>query len=323
MSTMRHIENRLVVLGLAVLFVIPSFVAAAEQPPPTAKNSDELLLEIMEIHSQLVTNELFLAQAKVIGAYLEAALQFDEPKKAKAYSTVLGIVSQIKNTGAPFPTQSKEPQERADVKPTHPESADSKTVYEPGSALLEIFNASSMDKVPDVPTIRTYWQRDLAYKGDFLLPGREAQVGVERQQGLGGRHPVPDGYVAKFAFYYQARQPGRYGFTVIHSRFNECVLKIGGADVLKTQAGAAGQGDCGLEKGFHRVEFWIATRWPPVKYERDPGCSDFEVRVMSPDGFDSLPLTKDMMLLKKEQKEKADTHQGEKAKGQPLPYVDY
>jgi hypothetical protein len=185
------------------------------------------------------------------------------------------------------------------------------TVYEPGAALLEIFKTDSIDKVSDlVPVIRTLWKRDLicTYSGrqwdkrenpwfvshtfstfvyTFLVPERYGEIGLDNP------------YIARFSFYYEAKQSGKYGFNIWHGQ-NACMLTIGGYTIVTAlgpkrnfDSGTTEQGVCKLEKGFHRVEFWLISSLDA--YRNNPY---FGITVLTPDGFDAVPITKDMLLMK-------------------------
>jgi len=185
------------------------------------------------------------------------------------------------------------------------------SIYEPGAALLEIFKTDSIDKVSDlVPVIRTLWKHDLActwsgksweqkenpwYVGSmistfiytFLVPERYAEIGLENP------------YIARFSFYYEAKQSGKYGFNIWHGR-NACKLVIGdyvvAEDTYSTSfnyQSSTKQGVCKLEKGFHRVEFWLVSSLDA--YRND---AYFAITVLTPDGFDAVPITKDILLMK-------------------------
>ena len=183
------------------------------------------------------------------------------------------------------------------------------TIYEPGAALLEIFKTDSIDKVSDlVPVIRTLWKRDLActYSGSwdqkgnawfvmfgansffvvtFLVPERYAEIGLENP------------YVARFSFYYEVKQSGKYGFNIWHGR-NACRLVIGNSIVVENSSirdnSSTMQGVCKLEKGFHRVEFWLVSSLSA--YRNDDAY--FMIKVLSPDAFDAELITKDKLLMK-------------------------
>jgi hypothetical protein len=182
------------------------------------------------------------------------------------------------------------------------------TIYEPGAALLEIFKTDSIDKVSDlVPVIRTLWKRDLACiwsgelweqgenpwnvsrdYGTFLVPERYAEIGLLNP------------YIARFSFYYEAKQSGKYGFNIWHGR-NACRLIVESSIIAEDSSipddssnyQSTTQGVCKLEKGFHRVEFWLISRLNA--YRNNPY---FAITVLTPDGFDAVPITKDMLLMK-------------------------
>ncbi|HUU18043.1 MAG TPA: hypothetical protein VMW72_12900 [Sedimentisphaerales bacterium] len=287
-----------ITLALSFPLVLMLFAADAECAQAGQKRSDELLLEVMDLHSALVTNEIFLAQAKMLGAYLEAAQPLEESKKIKIYVKVLNILSKIKTSPIEIKEIADEPESVAEQKPLEEEKQEAKSVYEPGAALLEIFKIDpDKNEIPDLPIIRTYWRRDLAYSGAFLLPDRLSEIGKNSP------------YAAKFSFYYEAKKLGRYGFTLEHfppgwdifqHDGNVCKLSIGGVEIIDVSREPVVQGVCNLKKGFHRVEFWLVSKIP---YWQDiPGSrmANFQVKVLPPGAFDAVPITKDMMLLKKE-----------------------
>ncbi len=310
---MKDIGKHLLVCALGVFLFVPAVFAAGEEAETMQKTSEELLLEIMDVHTQIVTNEVFLAQAKMVGSYLEAALQFEESKKVKAYSKVLGILSQIKNAPTPSAARTQNSEAATGGEPAEEESQaqESKTTYEPGAALLEIFKADSMDNLPPLPLIRTYWNRDLAFSGSFPIPERISEI---------GEGP----YVACFSFYYEAKTAGKYGFSVQRTSRTSAgrTMSGGGRDrsTLKLSIGSVEiakldetqqvcQGIANLESGFHRIELRLADRISYsmvmrdsrsyINYGRTPTRS-FEVKLLTPGAFDTVPLTKDMMLLKKQ-----------------------
>ncbi len=285
-----------IVLIIPLVFIL--FAANPECVQASPESSEELLFEIMDLHSVLVTNETFLAQAKMLGAYLEAGQSLDEAKKIKIYAKVLDILAKIKDSIVHIPPSPAEAESDSEQKPLEGEKQEQKSVYEPGAALLEIFKIDPDRKeIPELPVIRTYWKRDLSsLERICLLPERASEIGRDSF------------YVAKFSFYYEAKQPGKYGFTVVNRRnfsytsavFGGTVatsrLSIGGIDVVKWAADPVCQGLCNLKKGFHRVDFWFADKvGPPASYPRG-----FEVKVLASGAFDAVTLTKDMMLLKEE-----------------------
>ena len=62
-----------VILGLAIMIPFRSSLNAQDNQ----MNADQLLLEIMDLHSELTSNKDFLAQATMLGAYLQAAQSSD------------------------------------------------------------------------------------------------------------------------------------------------------------------------------------------------------------------------------------------------------
>lgn len=289
MSLRRPTTIKSIALALTIPLILMLFAADAECAQASQKSSDELLLEIMDLHSELVINETFLAQAKMLGVYLEAAQPLEELKKNKIYVKVLNILSKIKTSPIEIKEIAAEPESVAEQKPLEEEKQEAKSVYEPGAALLEIFklNPKNISEIPDLPVIRTYWRRDLAYSGDFLLPDRLSEIGRGSPYG------------AKFSFYYEAKKSGKYGFTVVHDRENGCKINIGGVEIVSSPPNeTSAQGVCNLKKGFHRVEFMLGGR--VTRFFGMSSGSGFQVKVLTPSAFDAVPLTKDMMLLKKE-----------------------
>lgn len=309
-------------LASSLFLAVPALVAENQQA--NQENSEDLLLKIMDLHSQLVDNEAFIAQAKMIGAYLEAAQPLDEAKKVKIYATVLRIITRILELPEqvpPAPVQ-KEKEAKGEEKGFQGEQR-GETVFVPGGALLEIFKADSIETLPKLPVIRTYWERDLAYYGGFLLPDRFSEIGRGSP------------YVARFSFYYEAKESGDYGFSIVHSE-NACRITVGGVEIVTVgNREPAGQGVCNLEKGFHRVEFWLVSAlstWYNPKETKETGShvykepdATFELKVLTPSALDAVRVSKDMMLLKAGQKKPDQIGQGEKAKVEvhkPLPYID-
>jgi hypothetical protein len=299
-----------IVFALAIPLFLAFLAVGAENPPAGQETSEDLLLKIMDLHSQLVTNETFVAQAKMLGAYLEAAQPLEEAKKVKIYTTVLQIITKIKESPAQISPRPAEKEDKGEQKGFEGEEK-GKSVFQPGAALLEIFklkgNENSLENIPEVPVIRTYWKGDLGSSQDqFLVPDRYSDIGYGSM------------YAGKFSFYFEAKEAGKYGFSIQRGRYISygiCTLTIGGVEVVKSGRDSVVQGVCNLEKGFHRVEFWLlATAGNPV---------DFQVKILIPDAFDAVPITKNMMLLKADQKKPTQVGQGEKAKGKSIPYIDY
>jgi len=270
-----------VVCVLGVVLFPWSLAAGAEEGQTGQQRSDQLLLEIMDMHTRLATNEVFLAQAGVVATYLEAAHESDEPMKIEIYGRVQKLLSKIQLAAARDSQEPKELKPDSGKPSAQAQSDEGATTYKRGQALLEIFNGESLSQLPELPVIRTYWRQDLACKS-FPVAGRQNEVGRD--------------YVAKFTFWYEAVQPGKYSFTLAKLFFNvfsgmsDCILRIGGVDVVKSSGGAE-QGVCTLEKGFHRVEFLV------IIHGDEP---NFQVKILVPGALDSVPFTQDMMLLKKE-----------------------
>jgi len=305
-----------IVFALAMTLFLTFVAVGAENPAAGQETSADLLLKIMDLHSQLVTNEVFVAQAKMLGAYLEAAQPLEEAKKVKIYTTVLHIITKIKESPAQISAPSAEKEEKGENKAFAGEEK-GKSVFVPGAALLEIFKAESIENIPKLPVIRTYWERDLSYSGGFLVPDRFSEI---------GRNRTP--YVARFSFYYEAKEPGDYGFTLLIDEYSKCRLTVGGVDVVKITTEQSSQGVCNLIKGFHRFELWFISQvktsyQPPGVDVLDKRGTFFEAKVLTPNALDAVPLTKDMMLLKADQKRAAGVGQAEKAKGKSIPYIDY
>ena len=291
----------ILVLVLTSLFFTTSAFAQKEQ-----RKSSELLIQIIDIQIELAVNEQFQSQAKMLGEYLESARSADESQKIEIYTRVLDILTKIKITTV---TSSVQPDKGIQSVSAEKTEKQDKIIYEPGAALLEIFKAESLDNIPDLPVIRTLWKRDLtcwgdrqdrenpwrinkSYFGAFLIPERAFELGAKP----GYEFSAP--YVAQFSFYYEAKESGKYSFTIMHSN-NICELKIGDISVVNAQIGQpAAQGICKLEKGFHRVEFYLMSNIYDSGSWMAGADSYFTVKVLSPNAFDAVPITKDMLLMK-------------------------
>ncbi|MFC1604321.1 hypothetical protein ACFL5F_04760 [Planctomycetota bacterium] len=296
MKLSKSIGNCCTIIFLVIFLTTVAPAGNSERKQNSQENSQELLLKIMDLHSDLVTNDVFLAQAKLLGGYVEAAQQLDENKKIEVYTRLLNILSKIKNSPVSIAAVPTKPPEATEGHSTSKEQDESKSVYEPGAALLEIYKTDSIEIIPSLPVIRTYWKRDLAHSGGFLLPDRMLEIGYRNY------------CVARFSFYYEAKWSGKYGFVAVlrgndglGTRDNaSCKLTIGGVDVLRIDGRSrqsVEQGSCNIQKGFHRIEFLLGGRVDRYKTSK---CSDFEVKILSVGAFDAVPLTKDMMLLKSE-----------------------
>jgi hypothetical protein len=307
------------VCALAGLLLHCSLLAGAEQGQPAQKPADQLLLEIMDLHGQLVTNDVFLAQAKMLGAYLESAQPMEETKKITIYRRVLDMLLKIKASVAEVPANPSQ-QKPGPQQKVPQEQIEDKSVFVPGAGLLEIFKFDpKQNQMGDLPVIRRLWKRDLAYSGGFVAPDRWSDVGPDADYG------------ARFSFYYEVPQSGRYGFTFQKESqsqsgyaarsYKAFRLRIGGTDIIKTTEVPAGQGVADLAKGFHRVEFWLYDKTASILNAEG---GNFQVKVLTPQALDAVPLTKDMMLLKADQLKAAQERQpGKTTTGQTVPYVDY
>jgi len=275
-------------LQIMVVFVL--LFTCAVRAESQHKSCDEVISEIIDLHSDLVINEQFLAQSQMLGAYLEAAKSSDEPKRMEIYTKVLNILKKIKasSTSSIAMSEPNKVDGATPDKSLSKEKQASTAKYEVGTALLEIFKADSTQNLPDLPVIRTYWKNDLAYSGNFFLPERLQELGK-------GNEP----YVARFSFYYKAERPGKYGFTVIAGR-NTCKMVVSGSEITTAENEHVAQGVCLLDEGFYRMEFWLISKVPSYKSAHG-NAGGFQVRVLTPNAFDAVPLTKNMMLMKEDE----------------------
>lgn len=287
----------ILVLILTSLFFTTS-VFAQKEP----RKSSELLIQIMDLQKELAVNEKFQSQAKMLGEYIESARSAEESEKIEIYTKVLDILTKIKTASV---ASSVQPDRSVQSLSAEKAEKQDKIIYEPGAALLEIFKAESLDNIPDLPVIRTLWKRDLScwsdpydrespwrinksYNDAFLIPERAYELGAKP----GYEFTAP--YVARFSFYYEAKESGKYSFTIMHSN-NICELRIGSISVVEAHIGQpAAQGICKLEKGFHRVEFYLVSNI----YTGRGFNPYFTVKVLTPNAFDAQLITKDIMLMK-------------------------
>lgn len=151
-------QNRVstVVCVIGVVLFSCSLVAGAEEGQAGQQRSDQLLLEIMDMHTRLATNEVFLAQAGVVAAYLEAARESDEAMKIQIYGRVQKLLSRIQIGAARDSQKPKELKPNSAKKSAQTQSEEVATTYKRGQALLEIFKGKSMSQLPELPVIRTY-----------------------------------------------------------------------------------------------------------------------------------------------------------------------
>jgi hypothetical protein len=55
-----------------------------------------------------------------------------------------------------------------------------------------------------------------------------------------------------------------------------------------------------LKKGYHRVEFGVGKHQEYKFWGTPNDIGSFNVTILAPGAFDAVPITKEMMLLKKE-----------------------
>ncbi len=265
---MRHARNAaLVVLSFAA-------VARAE--------GTEYVLQILELHEQLATNEAFLEQAKLLGAYMQEAQGMGHDDRVKVYERVLSILRRIaaapppaKAAAAPSAPAAAGPAP-APKPPPDPEPAGATPggTLDSGAAHLEWFKTDSLDAMPDVPVRKALWTRDLlamGEAGDKDLP------------------PSPDG-AARISFYFEAKIAGEYRFSAQHG-WNDLRMLVGGRQVidLKKDGERSGHGVVHLEEGFHRID--VLLRY---------GSPSFAVGVLAPGASESRVVTRSDLLLKRE-----------------------
>ena len=220
-------------------------------------------------------------------------LTSDETAKIKIYSKVLDILTKFGDTSDQVSTAPLLTENTTRIQTKLPDQEQSsKTIYEPGAALLEVYKADPQaNNLPELPVIRTYWKRSLVHNGGFLLPNRVADIGKSK-------------YAARFSFYYEAEVSGKYAFTVLQGSSCGSVVTVGGTNILMAPMGkqSSAQGVCDLKKGFHQVEivFGCENRHHGGNYYA--WQYTFEVKILTPHGFDAVTITPDMMLLKAEGK---------------------
>jgi len=277
-------------LTLQTLFMLACSLHGAPPFQDVPRQAGVLLAEIMELHLKLADREEFRAQARLLGVYLDEAKAADDLGKARMYATVLAIMQKIQSS-SPVPSANSSPQSSTPTKAggtttAAAEPSDS-SVFESGAALLEVFNANSFDNLPSVPGLRSLWKRDLCKEDNrFIVPGREGEVS--------------ESHVDRLSFYLKVDEEGDYGFTlqvgeeVGHTKGGRFV--IGGRSVVQAGCKESRQGIIRLAPGFHRCELLTQGNW-------DYSVA-FGVTMLAPGGFDSKPITKDMLLLKSTPKSK-------------------
>ncbi|HEX5138904.1 MAG TPA: hypothetical protein VFY93_18180 [Planctomycetota bacterium] len=233
-------------------------------------DSNEQLFEILKLHEKLATEDAFQQQAKLLGAYLEAAQSMREEQRVLVYERVLGILRRIEeDVAAPAPARAPAPPGREPVGHTALGSLD------PGSARLEWFKAESLDLVPDVPVRKGLWTRDL------VAMGEEDDPDLPR---------TPEAPIARITFYLEVKTPGEHAFTAQHGG-NDLRIIVGGKPVIDVARGGAhtARGVAHLERGFHRVDVLL-------RYDAS-GDPSFAVKVLRPGAGESHILARSDLLL--------------------------
>jgi len=188
--------------------------------------------------------------------------------------------------------------------PALPVFADSD--YQQGMGMLEVFKTDSPDMISHLePVLNVPWMHELACKppdsGDNIWQIRsgyqDAFLVPECAPGLGARpgseYSLP--YVAQITFYFEAKEPGKYTFTVWHGR-NDFMLVIGDFLVANISSGQpAARGICELKKGLHPVVLWLTSNMYSGDSKNDPY---FEVKVLAPNTSVAVSVTRDMLFIK-------------------------
>lgn len=247
--------SRIGIAALAVLLVTGGARA----------DGTEQLLEILALHEKLATEEAFQQQAKLLGAYVEAAQSMADDQRALVYQRVLGILRQIEKTVDP-PAPPPAPPSPPPAGHTPGGSLDA------GAARLEWYKAESLDALPEVPVKKELWTHDLSAMGEDLPPAPDSATTV------------------RISFYFEAKAPGAHEFSAQHGE-NELRVVVGGKQLvdLKAPGEGGGKGVVHLEGGFHRVDVLL-------RYEADPS---FTVSVLSPYAAESRVVKRSELLLKR------------------------
>lgn len=250
---------------------------------PAQAEGTEYVLQILELHEKLATNELFQQQAKLLGSYMLEAQGMDHDNRVRMYQAVLRILRQIDN--APPPSRGAAAPAAPPARPAAPEAPpEPKPVTETpaatldsGAAQIEWFRATSLDEMPDVATERALWRRDLFAMGeedDKDLP------------------PLGGPAAARITFYLEAKVTGDHGLAAQHGG---CQLRVlaGGRQVmdLKADGKPSGREVVHLEQGFHRIDVLLL-------YGKDDRPS-FAVSVLPPGASEGHVITKSELLLRR------------------------
>jgi len=235
-------------------------------------DSTDQLLEIVKLHEKLAGEDAFQQQAKLLGAYVEAAQSMQEDQRALVYERVLGILHRIEESiGAPPPEHAAAPAPSAQEAVGHTAAGS----LDPGSARLEWFKAESFDAIPDVPVRKGLWTRDL------VAMGEEDDLDLPR---------TPEAPIARITFYLEVKTPGEHTFTAQHGG-NDLRIVVGGKPVVNATKGGArtAKGAVHLERGFHRVDVLL-------RYEAS-GDPSFAVKLLRPGAAEARILAKGDLLL--------------------------
>ena len=178
--------------------------------------------------------------------------------------------------------------------------------YQQGLGLLEVFKTDSPDMIPRLdPVLKVPWMHELVckppntgtniwlirdgYKDAFLVPECAHELGARP----GDKYSYP--YVAQITFYYEAKESGKYTFTIWHGH-NAFTLTVGDSLMANLSWEESNtRGVCELKKGFQRVILWLVSDMSGAESKNDPY---FEVQVILPNTLAAVPVTREMMFVK-------------------------
>lgn len=133
-------------------------------------------------------------------------------------------------------------------------SASEQIPWQTGKAFLEIFACKSPKNLPDVPTVRFYWDKEMKFywksNGTFLIP--------EKGNLLNGSP-----WFARFTFYIKIDEPGWHAFLV--NAYEHSELDIEGVTLITTYDYCEGKNkscqprsyreEIILEPGIYKIEY--------------------------------------------------------------------
>jgi hypothetical protein len=179
--------------------------------------------------------------------------------------------------------------------------------YQQGMGLLEVFKTDSPDMIPHLePALKVPWMHGLAckppdsgdniwlirngYQDTFLVPECAYSLGARP----GSEYSLP--YVAQITFSFEAKEPGKYTFTVWHGR-NDFVLTAGDFLVANISPGQPNaNGICEFKKGLQPAVIWLTSNmYSGGNSKNDPY---FEVKVLAPNSPAAVPVARDMLFVK-------------------------